>query len=79
MLQRLTVAVGVMLFLTSLSAAQDRNTFRVGTASAARGQKVTGTIEVPAGYRRCLKHSSRSDSWRETWTSAGVGSGLTRH
>ena len=49
MLQRLTVAVGVMLFLTSLGAAQDRNTFRVGTASAARGQKVTGTIEVPPG------------------------------
>ena len=49
MLQRITVAVGVVLFLTSLSAAQDRNTFRVGTASAARGQKVTGTIEVPPG------------------------------
>lgn len=47
MLKRLTMAVGVMLLLTSPKAAQDRNTFRVGTASAARGQKVTGTIEVP--------------------------------
>ena len=50
MLQRIAVAVGVILFLTTpLSAAQDRNTFRVGTASAARGQKITGMIEVPAG------------------------------
>lgn len=54
MLQRLTIAVGVMLFLTSLSAAQDRTTFRVGTASAARGQKVTGTIEVPPGIDSTL-------------------------
>ena len=30
-------------------AAQDRKTFTVGTASAARGQKATGVIEVPAG------------------------------
>lgn len=49
MLQRLIVSVGIMLFLTSLTAAQDRNTFKVGTASASRGQKVTGTIEVPPG------------------------------
>lgn len=48
MLQRLTIAVGVTLLLTSFCAAQDRNTFKVGTASAARGQKVTGAIEVPA-------------------------------
>lgn len=54
MLQRLTIAVGVMLLLTSLSAAQDRTTFRVGTASAARGQKVTGTIEVPPGIDSTL-------------------------
>ena len=54
MLQRITVAVGVILFLTSLSAAQDRNTFRVGTANAARGQKVTGTIEVPPGIDSAL-------------------------
>ena len=54
MLQRLTIAVGVILFLTGLSAAQDRTTFRVGTASAARGQKVTGTIEVPPGIDSTL-------------------------
>jgi len=30
-------------------AAQPRTTFTVGTATAARGQKATGTIEVPAG------------------------------
>lgn len=54
MLQRLTVAVGVVLFICSLSNAQDRNTFRVGTASAARGQKVTGTIDVPPGVDAAL-------------------------
>ena len=49
MLRRLMVVVGVMVFLTSVSAAQDRKTFKVGTASANRGEKVSGTIEVPAG------------------------------
>jgi predicted deacylase len=48
-LQRLTLVAGITLFLTSLAAAQDRKTFKVGTASAARGQKVTGTIDVPPG------------------------------
>ena len=48
MLQRIRIAFGVMLFLTSVVTAQDRNTFKVGTANAERGQKVTGTIEVPA-------------------------------
>jgi predicted deacylase len=37
------------LLLTILTAAQDHKTFTVGNATAARGQKVTGTIEVPAG------------------------------
>src|SRR5689334_13630793 len=54
MLKQLTVVVGLILFLTSLSAAQDRQTFTVGTASASRGQKVTGTIEVPAGVDAAL-------------------------
>lgn len=54
MLKQLTVVVGLILFLTSLGAAQDRKTFTVGTASAARGQKVTGTIEVPAGVDPAL-------------------------
>jgi predicted deacylase len=35
------------LFITV--AAQDRKTFTVGTATAMRGQKATGAIEVPAG------------------------------
>jgi len=34
--------------------AQDRKTFTVGTATAARGQKATGTIEVPAGVDAAL-------------------------
>jgi uncharacterized protein len=54
MLQRLIVVGGLTLFLTSISAAQDRTTFKVGTASAARGQKVTGTIEVPPGVDSTL-------------------------
>ena len=34
--------------------AQDRNRFTVGTATAERGQKATGTIEVPAGIDAAL-------------------------
>src|ERR1044072_3434330 len=37
------------LFLVIPTAGQDRKTFTVGSATAARGQKVTGTIEVPPG------------------------------
>src|SRR6185295_2906983 len=37
------------LLLAMVTAGQDRKTFTVGTATAARGQKVTGTIEVPPG------------------------------
>lgn len=36
------------------TAAQDRATFTVGTATAARGQKATGTVEVPAGVDAAL-------------------------
>ena len=54
MLQRLIVAVGLLVFLTSLSAAQDRETFKVGTARANRGEKVSGTIEVPAASDAAL-------------------------
>jgi len=39
--------IGGALSLTA--AAQDRATFTVGSASAKRGQKATGTINVPAG------------------------------
>ena len=48
-MKRLIAAVGLAFIMTSLSAAQDRKAFRVGTASAVRGQKVTGVIEVPPG------------------------------
>jgi predicted deacylase len=36
------------------TAAQQRATFTVGTATAARGQKVAGTIDVPAGVDAAL-------------------------
>src|SRR5215471_18193116 len=45
----ITAIIGVALVLASTVAAQDRATFNVGSASAARGQKATGVIEVPAG------------------------------
>src|SRR3989441_8639654 len=53
---RLIAAIGLALVLMgSISApAQDRATFTVGTATAARGQKATGTIEVPAGSDAAL-------------------------
>lgn len=47
-----TVAL-VFLFL-GLIVAQDRKTFTVGSATATRGQKATGTIEVPAGVDAAL-------------------------
>ncbi|HJY26721.1 MAG TPA: M14 family metallopeptidase [Pyrinomonadaceae bacterium] len=45
----LIASFALTLLLTTLAAAQDRKTFTVGNATAARGQKVTGTIEVPPG------------------------------
>jgi predicted deacylase len=39
----------VVLVVGGLAVAQERATFTVGTAAANRGQKVTGTIEVPRG------------------------------
>jgi len=54
MTQRLISALAISLLLAGSTAAQDRKTFRVGTASAARGQKVTGTIEVPPGSDAAL-------------------------
>src|SRR5262245_15517779 len=39
----------LMLLLAILTVGQDRKTFTVGSATAARGQKVTGAIEVPPG------------------------------
>lgn len=44
----------LVLVFVSTGVAQDRNTFTVGTAKAARSQKATGTIEVPAGTDAAL-------------------------
>ena len=52
---RLITAAFVATFLfVSMAASQDRKIFTVGTATATRGQKVTGTIEVPAGSDAAL-------------------------
>src|SRR5438132_13153031 len=51
---RSLAAILVTVALTVLCCAQERSTFSVGTATAARGQKVTGTIEVPAGVDAAL-------------------------
>ena len=58
----LTIVMGLASVFVNLSAAvtlaqsqtRDRASFTVGTAVAARGQKATGTIEVPAGSDAAL-------------------------
>jgi uncharacterized protein len=45
----ITVVIGLTLVCASSVAAQDRATFTVGSATAARGQKAIGVIETPAG------------------------------
>jgi uncharacterized protein len=45
----ITSIIGLALVLAVSVAAQDRATFTVGSATAARGQKATGVIETPAG------------------------------
>jgi predicted deacylase len=50
----LLFGVVTLLLFSQLSQAQNRSTFTVGTATAARGQKATGTIEVPAGSDAAL-------------------------
>src|SRR5712691_2227562 len=45
----LTVAAAAQLREPAASVQQQRSTFTVGTATAERGQKVTGAILVPAG------------------------------
>ncbi|HYX31084.1 MAG TPA: succinylglutamate desuccinylase/aspartoacylase family protein, partial [Pyrinomonadaceae bacterium] len=47
-------AVLLVCGLFGSSVAQDRASFTVGTATAGRGQKATGTIEVPAGVDAAL-------------------------
>ena len=51
---RFIAVCSLALLFLSTGVAQDRKTFTVGTAKAARGQKVTGTIEVPAGTDAAL-------------------------
>jgi uncharacterized protein len=46
---KISLACVFLLTLGISVAGQNRDDFRVGTATAARGQKATGTIEVPAG------------------------------
>src|SRR6201988_1126536 len=53
-MRRAFTATILTLLFTCWYSAQDRKTFTVGTASAARGQKATGTIEVPAGVDAAL-------------------------
>ncbi len=45
----ITASIGLALVLAGSATAQDRATFNVGSATAARGQKATGVIETPAG------------------------------
>ncbi len=43
------IIIAITVLSAGFIAGQDRTTFKVGTAAAARGQKATGVIEVPAG------------------------------
>ena len=57
---RLTTAIiGLAIVLAGSVAAQDRATFNVGTATAARGQRATGVIAVPGGSDGGLNFRSR--------------------
>jgi predicted deacylase len=49
MKRSLMAVLVILVFFGSLSIAQERAAFSVGTATAARGQKASGVIEVPAG------------------------------
>ena len=42
------IALGLLFCLLGPALSQERSSFTVGTATAARGQKATGVIEVPA-------------------------------
>src|ERR1043166_4387358 len=53
-MSRLIAAMFFVVLFTSFTVAQDRGTFKVGTASANLAQKATGTIEVPAGSDAAL-------------------------
>jgi uncharacterized protein len=49
MLRSLCLAIAAFSCIVPISAAQPQSSFTVGTATAEAGQKVTGTIDVPAG------------------------------
>ena len=51
---RLGVLLLTLLTFISVARAQNRQTFTVGTATASRGQKAVGAIEVPAGSDAAL-------------------------
>jgi len=53
-MSRLVTVTAILVFFASLTAAQGRAKFTVGTATATRGQKATGTIEVPPGSDAAL-------------------------
>src|SRR5213596_1972574 len=53
-MRRSLTLLGLAFVLISIVSAQNRKTFTVGTATATRGQKATGTIEVPAGSDAAL-------------------------
>jgi predicted deacylase len=53
-MQRLLAVLVLALVLSSAVCAQNRATFTVGTATAPRGQKAIGTIEVPSGSDAAL-------------------------
>src|SRR5437764_4210283 len=53
-MSRLITVAGLTLLFVVSTTAQDRPTFTVGTATAVRGQKATGAIEVPAGSDAAL-------------------------
>lgn len=51
---RTLAALMIACSIGNIASAQDRTSFAVGTAKAARGQKVTGSIEVPAASDAAL-------------------------
>src|SRR6185295_15433308 len=53
-MHRIVTAVFLLLGLAASGLTQDRATFTVGTASASRGQKAAGAIEVPAAADAAL-------------------------
>jgi len=53
-MNRIVTAVFLLLGLAASGLTQDRATFTVGTASASRGQKAAGAIEVPAAADAAL-------------------------